>query len=209
VSHESIDFFRPNFWVNTPDILTEYLQFGGRPAFKIRAIVAATSCSLWGMYSGFELFEAVARPGAEENIDSEKYEYKSRDWALAEKSGNSLAPLVAKLNAIRDQHPALQQQRNLHLHWSDDSAIIAYSKHLDGAFTASGRPNTIITVVNLDPHSVRETMVHLDLPALGLETGATFSVRDLITGARFEWGEHNFVRLDAFTEPAHILEVEH
>lgn len=209
VSQESIDFFRPNFWVNTPDILTEYLQFGGKPAFKIRAIVAATSCSIWGMYAGFELYEAVARPGAEENIDSEKYEYKQRDWDLAIKSGNSLAPFVAKLNAIRDQNPALQQQRNLRIHWSDDSSIIVYSKHLAGEFTANGKPNTIITVVNLDPHSVRETSIHLDLPALGIASDSKFEVRDLITDASFEWGEHNFVRLDAFTEPAHILKVEH
>lgn len=209
VSEQTINFFRPNFWVNTPDILTEYLQFGGRPAFKIRATVAATSCSLWGMYAGFELYEAVARPGAEENIDSEKYEYKDRDWDLAEKSGNTLAPFVTKLNEIRNQHPALQQQRNLRLHWTDDSAIIAYSKHLPGEFSPSGRPNTILTIVNLDPHSVRETMVHLDLPALGIEPGATFRVRDLLTNSVFEWGEHNFVRLDAFSEPAHILEVEH
>ena len=209
VSQKSIDFFRPNFWVNTPDILTEYLQFGGRPAFKIRATLAATSCSLWGMYAGFELYEAVARPGAEENIDNEKYEYKNRDWVAAEKSGHSLAPYVTKLNQIRGRHPALLQQRNLRVHWTDDSSIIAYSKHLSAEFTGNGKPNTVITVVNLDPHSVRETMVHLDLAAIGLAPGASFRVRDLITNVVYEWGEHNFVRLDAFTEPAHILEVEH
>lgn len=209
VSEQSINFFRPNFWVNTPDILTEYLQYGGKPAFKIRAIVAATASTNWGMYAGFELFESVARPGSEENVDNEKYEYKSRDWDLAEKTGSTMAPLIKLLNKARMNHPALQQQRNLRVHLSDDPSILIYTKHLEVEFTSTGKPSTIIVVVNLDPHSVRETMVHLDLAALGLSGKGQFSVRDLITGARFDWGEHNFVRLDAFSEPAHILEVEY
>ncbi len=209
VSQQSIDFFRPNFWVNTPDILTEYLQFGGKPAFKIRAIVAATSCSNWGMYAGYELFESVARPGSEENIDNEKYEYKARDWELAGKTGATMAPLVSMLNQARMDHSALQQQRNLRVHQSDDPAILVYTKHLEAEFTPTGKPSTIVVVVNLDPHSVRETIVHLDLASLGLDGVGQFKVHDLITGARFDWGEHNFVRLDAFTEPAHILEVEY
>ncbi len=205
LSQDSADFFRPALWVNTPDILTEYLQFGGRPAFKIRATIAATAGSTWGMYSGFELYESVARPGAEENIDSEKFEYKLRDFAAAEKSGDSLAPRIALLNKIRKENPALQQLRNLKPHWSDDSEILVYSKHLD-AEHAGQKANTVLVVVNTDPHSVRETTVHLDLKALGVQ--GKFRVTDLMTGQSYQWGEHNFVRLDAFTEPAHVFRVE-
>ena len=205
LSQDSANFFRPALWVNTPDILTEYLQFGGRPAFKIRATIAATAGSTWGMYSGFELFESVARPGAEENIDSEKFEYKIRDFAAAEKSGDSLAPRIALLNKIRKENPALQQLRNLKLHWSDDSEILVYSKHLDTEH-AGQKANTVLVIVNTDPHSVRETTVHLDLKALGVQ--GKFRVTDLITGQSYQWGEHNFVRLDAFTEPAHVFRVE-
>jgi starch synthase (maltosyl-transferring) len=157
------------------------------------------------MYSGFELYESVARAGAEENIDNEKYEYKFRDFALAEKQGNSLAPRVALLNQIRKENPALQQLRNLKIHRSDDSEILVYSKRLAPEFN-SQIGNTILVVVNTDPHSVRETTVHLDLKALGVE--GKFRVRDLITGQSYQWGEHNYVRLDSFTEPAHVFRVE-
>ena len=108
VSHESPAFFRPNFFVNTPDILTEFLQYGGPPAFKIRAALAATASPIWGVYAGFELYEHVARPGAEEYIDNEKFEYKARDWDAAAESGRTLAPYLTRLNAIRRAHPALR-----------------------------------------------------------------------------------------------------
>jgi starch synthase (maltosyl-transferring) len=208
IAGESADYLRPNLFVNTPDILTEYLQFGGRPAYKVRAAIAATASPSWGVYAGYELFEDVARPGSEENIDNEKYEYKQRDWAAAEASGNSLAPYLTMLNEARRAHPALTQLRNLRVHWSDDDAILVYSKHLDAAFTPNGRPDTLIVVANVDPHSVRETMVHLDLEAIGMEKGDTFAVRDLVTGARWTWGESDYVRLDAFVEPVHLLVVE-
>ena len=205
LSTESADFFRPALWVNTPDILTEYLQFGGRPAFKIRATIAATAGSTWGMYAGFELYESVARPGAEENIDSEKYEYKIRDFAAAEKLGASLAPRIGLLNRIRKANPALGQLRNLTLHWSDDPEILVYSKHLAAEFNGQ-KSNTILVVVNTDPYSVRETTVHLNMAALGVE--GKFRVTDLITGQSYQWSEHNFVRLDSFVEPAHVFRVE-
>jgi starch synthase (maltosyl-transferring) len=208
ISHETSAFMRPNFFVNTPDILTEYLQFGGRPAYKIRAALAATASPSWGVYAGYELFEHVARPGSEENIDNEKYEYKQRDWAGAAKAGATLAPYLTRLNLIRAAHPALRQLRNLDIHWSDDEAILVYSKHLDGAAVPGGVSDTIIVVANLDPHSVRETTVHLDPTVFGMAADATFSVHDLITGARFEWGRDNYVRLDAFGEPVHILHVD-
>lgn len=209
LSTETAAFLRPNLFVNTPDILTEYLQFGGRAAYKVRAAIAATASPSWGVYAGFELVEHVARAGSEENIDNEKYEYKDRDWAGAEKSGKSLAPYLRTLNEIRAAHPALRQLRNLAVHWSDDESILVYSKHLDGAFVEGGVPDTVIVVVNLDPHSVRETTVHLDLSRLGLGAEARFSAVDLMTGATFDWSRDNYVRLDAFTQPVHVLDVRH
>ena len=205
---ETASYLRPNLFVNTPDILTEYLQFGGRPAYKVRAVLAATGSPTWGVYAGYELVENVARPGSEENIDNEKYEYKARAWGRAEADGLSLAPYLGLLNRARAAHPALRQLRNLRVHWSDDDAILVYSKHLSGEFTESGRDDTVIVVVNLDPHAVRETTVHLDLTRIGLDPDARFDVVDLITGERFRWGRDAYVRLDAFTEPAHVLAVD-
>ena len=209
VAHQTADFFRPNFWVSTPDILTQYLQFGGKPAHKIRAAIAAMATPNWGMYAGYELVESVARPGAEEHIDSEKYEYKPRDWKAAEKGGRSIADYVSRLNHIRKENPALEQLRNLEIHGSDDSAILCFSKHIDAEHSPTQEANTIIVVANTDPHAVRESTVHLNLEKLGLATGSSFKVTDLITGASFLWSEHNYVKLDAFVEPVHILRVEH
>ncbi|WP_460774103.1 alpha-1,4-glucan--maltose-1-phosphate maltosyltransferase [Microbacterium sp. GXF7504] len=208
VAHETADFLRPNLFVNTPDILTEYLQFGGRPAYRIRAAIAATAAPTYGVYAGYELYENVARPGSEENIDNEKYEYKFRDWAGAEAAGDSLAPYLRRLNGIRRAHPALRQLRNLAVHWSDDDAILVYSKHLEAAVSPTGEADTIIVVVNLDPHSVRETTVHLDTTVWGVAPGDAFEVEDLLTGAHWTWHDHDYVRLDAFTEPVHILHVK-
>ncbi|WP_083527882.1 alpha-1,4-glucan--maltose-1-phosphate maltosyltransferase [Curtobacterium ammoniigenes] len=208
LSHETSAYLRPNLFVNTPDILTEYLQFGGRAAYKIRAALAATGSPTWGVYSGYELFEDVARPGSEENIDNEKYEYKPRDYALAEAEGASLAPYLTMLNRLRTAHPSLRQLRNLHVHAADNEAVVVYSKHLDGRFTRTGRPDSVIVVANVDPHSLREATVYLDLTALGLEPGTRFDVRDVVTGNRWVWGDANYVRLDAFDEPVHLLVVE-
>ncbi|MFF1877345.1 maltotransferase domain-containing protein [Leifsonia sp. NPDC058230] len=208
LAHETADFLRPNLFVNTPDILTEYLQFGGPAAFKVRAAIAATAAPSWGVYSGFELFENVARAGAEENIDNEKYEYRPRDYAKAQTLGRSLAPYLTMLNRARSEHSALRQLRNLHVHASDDDSILVYSKYLAGAFTRSGKPDAIIVVANVDPHSVRETIVHLEVAQFGIQPGAEFEVKDIVTGARWTWGADNYVRLDAFTEPVHILSVK-
>jgi starch synthase (maltosyl-transferring) len=207
LSHETADYLRPNLFVNTPDILTEYLQFGGPAAFKVRAAIAATAAPTWGVYSGYELFENVARPGAEEYIDNEKYEYRPRDYARAQSQGRSLAGYLTKLNRARSEHPALRQLRNLHLHYSEDDSILVYSKYLDGKFTRTGKPDAVIVVANVDPHSVRETIVHLDVTALGLPLGSQFEVKDRVTGQRWTWGADDYVRLDAFTEPVHILAV--
>ena len=209
VAHSSANFFRPNFWVSTPDILTEYLQFGGRAGHKVRAAIAATATPNWGLYAGYELIESVARPGAEEHINSEKYEYKPRDWDAAEAEGKSIAPYISRLNQIRKENPALHQLRNLQVHSSDDSAILCFSKHVTAAQSPTGKANTIIVVANTDPHAIRETTVHLDLTKLGLTPGSLFRVTDLITASSFQWSEHNYVKLDSFQEPAHILRIEH
>jgi starch synthase (maltosyl-transferring) len=208
LAHDTAEFLRPNLFVNTPDILTEYLQFGGRPAYKVRAALAATAAPTYGVYAGYELYENIARPGSEENIDNEKYEYKFRDWSGAEASGDSLAPYLRRLNGIRHDHPALRQLRNLHVQWSDDDAILVYAKHLDAALSPTGAADTVIVVANVDPHSARETTVHLDTTIWGIEPGTPFEVEDLITGAVWTWTDHNFVRLDAFAEPVHILHVK-
>ncbi|HKU11201.1 MAG TPA: alpha-1,4-glucan--maltose-1-phosphate maltosyltransferase [Sinomonas sp.] len=209
ISKEWAPFYRPNLFVNTPDILTEYLQYGGRPAFKIRAVLAAMAAPTWGVYAGYELFEHVARPGAEEYIDNEKYEYKQRDWAQAEAEGRSLAPYITRLNEIRRAHPALWDLQNLTLHWSTDEAVLAFSKH---KVLEDGTKDTLIIVVNVDPHSARECSVHLDLAALDLDPDlfdgeGKFRVDDLISGQSWQWGVDNYVRLDSYFEPAHILHV--
>ena len=207
LAYESADFFRPNLWVSTPDILTQFLQYGGPAGHKLRATIAATASPSWGLYAGYELIECIARPGAEEHIDSEKYEYKPRDWAAAEKSGRSIAPHITKLNAIRKAHPALMQLRNIEFHHTDDHAILAFSKHLAAEHSPNGNADTIIVVVNVDPHSVRETTVHIDPTKFGLPADASYEVHDLMTDQKWVWGRDNYVRLDSFVESAHVLHV--
>ncbi|MDQ1627335.1 MAG: hypothetical protein QOI54_1079 [Actinomycetota bacterium] len=200
LSQETAHFLRPNFFVNTPDILHAYLQYGGPPAFKIRAVLAATLSPSWGVYAGFELYEHVAvRPGSEEYLDTEKFQLRPRDWATANAEGNTLAPYITMLNDLRRRHRALQQLRHLTFHTTDSDKIMCYSKQVER--------DTVLVVVNLDPHAARETTVHLDLPALGLGWEDTFAVQDEITGASYVWGEHNYVRLDPFHEPAHLFTV--
>ncbi|RHW27784.1 DUF3416 domain-containing protein [Nocardioides immobilis] len=200
VADESAHRIRPNFFVNTPDILHEFLQYGGPAAFKIRAVLAAMGSPSWGVYAGYELFEHVAvRPGSEEYLDSEKYQVRIRDWEAAEAEGRSLAPYLTKLNELRRTHPALQLLRNLVIHPTDDDGIVCFSK------TAGA--DRVIVVINLDPHAVRDAMVHLDLAALGLEADATIPVHDELTGNDWHWSADNYVRLDPHEEPAHVLTV--
>ena len=202
---ETDHLMRPNLFVNTPDILHAFLQYGGPEAFKIRAALAATGSPSWGVYAGFELFEHVAvRPGSEEYLDSEKYQVRIRDWAAAEESGHTLAPYLTRLNHIRRDHPSLQQLRNLTIHRTDDAAILAFSKR---ATAADGTDDIMLVIVNVDPHAARETTVHLDMPALGRAWFDSFVVTDEITGDSWTWGEHNFVRLGPGGEPAHVLSV--
>jgi starch synthase (maltosyl-transferring) len=208
LSTETAPYMRPNFFVNTPDILHASLQYGGPPAFKLRAVLASMLSPSWGVYSGYELCEHVAvRPGSEEYLDSEKYQLRPRDWAAAEAEGRSLAPYLARLNHIRREHPALRELRNLRFHRTESEEVIAFSKRTVHDVDGIPVDDTVIVVVNLDPHGARETVVDLDMPALGMDWGETFSVHDLVTGAGWLWGNRNYVRLDPFVEPAHVLAV--
>jgi len=206
------DYMRPNFWPNTPDILHEFLQYGGPAAFKLRAVLAATLSPCWGMYSGYELCEHVAvRAGSEEYLDSEKYQFRPRDWAGYAPGGahepRSIAPYIAQLNRIRGEHIALQRLRNTTFHGVDDDSIICFSRRLEAEVTPDGREDALIVVVNLDPHGTRESAVHLWMPALGMDWHDSFTAHDLLSGEAYRWGEHNYIRLDPYQHPAHVLHV--
>ncbi|MFS0214960.1 maltotransferase domain-containing protein [Corynebacterium striatum] len=197
---EQADICRPNLFVNTPDILHESLQTGGRAMFAIRAVLAATLSPLWGVYSGYELYEheAVA-PGSEEYLDSEKYELRPRDFQVALKKEASLEPYIRLLNLIRRENPALQQLRNLKFHNADNENIIAYSK----ADPATG--NVVLAVVNLDPRNAQEATVTVDMEAIGRADGDVYTVHDAITGAAYNWSNRNFVRLEPMRDVAHVF----
>jgi starch synthase (maltosyl-transferring) len=195
---EKAAWMRPNFFVNTPDILHSYLQGGGRPAFEVRAVLAATLSPSWGVYAGFELCEAqAAAPGSEEYLHSEKYELRPRDWAAAEARGRSLAPLITTLNRLRRRHPALQQLRDITFHPVDNDAVLAYSKRRGD--------DVVLVVVNLDPFHTQEATVSLNMPELGLSWHETVPVRDALTGETYHWGRDNYVRLEPGRAPAHVL----
>jgi len=188
VAHQTSAFFRPNFWVNTPDINPFHLQSGNPAIFAIRAALASTLTPSWGMYAGYELYEHRRfKEGGEEYLDSEKYEIKVRDWAAAEKNQVTLAPFITLLNKIRRENVALQRLRNLRFHHTENDQIIAYSKR-EG-------DNLILVVVNLDPNFAQETTVHWNMDSLGLRED-NFAVTDLIDSAQYQWSPYTFVRLD-------------
>ncbi|GGW46907.1 alpha-1,4-glucan--maltose-1-phosphate maltosyltransferase [Streptomyces xantholiticus] len=198
LSGDAASYMRPNFFVNTPDILHAYLQEGGRPAYEVRAVLAATMSPSWGLYAGYELCENVPlRPGSEEYRHSEKYQLRPRDWEAAEREGRTISPLITTLNRIRRRHPALQQLRDIHFHHIDNDRMIAYSKR-------SGS-DIVLVVANLDPHHTQEATVSLDMPQLGLEGDETVPVRDELTGETYHWGRANYVRLEPGSAPAHVL----
>ncbi len=212
LSGSSADYMRPNFWPNTPDILHEFLQYGGPAAFKLRAVLAATLTPSWGMYSGYELGEhSAVRGGSEEYLDSEKYQYRPRDWDSYESGGSnegrSIAPYITRLNEIRRQHGALHRLRNTVFHTADDDQVICYSRRLESGGTPGEPEDVLVVVVNLDPHGTRETWLHLNMPELGLDWFDGFVAEDLLTGENFHWQEHSFVRLDPYFQPAHVLHI--
>lgn len=215
LAYETAHVLRPALFPMTPDILTDYMT-EGIGAFKARALLAATAAPTWGILGGsYEFCEHVQRPGVEEVIDNPKYEVKVYDWAARDKYG--IASLLRTLNAARSAHPALMQLRNIKFHAVENDAIIAFSKHIDAAHSPTGRADTVLVIVNLDPHNTQTGWVHLDLPSLGLspeefpelvapgEGQRLFVVRDELTGGDYTWGRDNFVQLNPYTGPGHIL----
>lgn len=192
------EYFRPNAWPNTPDILTEYLQFGGRPAFIVRLILAATLAANYGIYGpAFELLDLTARePGSEDYADSEKYQI--RHWT--QEAPHSLAELIARLNHARRDNPALQSDASLRFFPVDNDSLLCYAK------SDAERENLVVMVVNLDPHHVQSGWVELDLASLGIDAKTAYQMHDLLSGARFLWsGARNFVQLDPQRAPAHVF----
>lgn len=195
------EFFRPNQWPNTPDILTDYLQTGGRAAFMVRHLLAATLGANYGIYGpAFELQEHMPiRPGSEEYLNSEKYEI--RHWDL--EKGGSLKPLISKVNAIRNENAALQNDWTLRFHYSDNPELLCYSKESEDA------SNLLLMVVNLDVHYTQSGFVTLPLADLGLPEDAPYDLEDLLTGSKYQWtGPRNYVELHPSRLPGHILRIQ-
>src|SRR5437016_3888913 len=193
---EMREYFRGNFWPNTPDILSPFLQDGGRPAFIIRIVLAATLSPLYGIYSGYELCENEAISGREEYLDSEKYQFKERDW---DAPGN-IKDVITRLNEIRRTNRALRLYDNLHFYPADNDAILCYGK------MTAARDNIIVVVVNLDPHRKQHSFIELPIEQFGSMEGDAYQVHDLLTDARYVWhGRRNYVELDPEIQPAHVF----
>jgi starch synthase (maltosyl-transferring) len=198
VSGDASAYMRPNFFANTPDINPSYLQTGGPAAFAIRATLAATLSPTWGIYSGFELYEAAPfKVGGEEYLDSEKFELRPRDWVAAEKEGRTLAPYIKRLNELRRDHPALQSLRDVTFHATDDDSVIAFSK--------SDGDDTVLVISTLDPKGARNSWVHLDMPALGFEWYERVYAHDLVTDTEWQWNKDVNVHIDPYRSVAHIV----
>ena len=193
---EMSEYFRPNLWPNTPDILPFVLQEGGRPAFMIRVLMAATLSPLYGIYSGYELCENEALPGREEYLDSEKYQFKKRDW----NAPGNIKHWIARINQIRKQNRALQMFTNLRFYPADNDAILFYGK------MTPARDNIILVVVNLDPFRKQNSFVHVPITEFGQMESDEYQVHDLLSDARYTWrGRQNYVELDPEIQPAHIF----
>ncbi|HVD95729.1 MAG TPA: alpha-1,4-glucan--maltose-1-phosphate maltosyltransferase [Candidatus Limnocylindria bacterium] len=193
---EMSEYFRPNLWPNTPDILPFVLQEGGRPAFMIRVLLAATLSPLYGIYSGYELCENEALPGREEYLDSEKYQFKERDWNA---QGN-IKNWITRLNRIRKQNRALQLYTNLRFYHAENDAILFYGK------MTAARDNIILVVVNLDPHRKQNSFVDVPIEQFGQMESDDYRVEDLLSGTSYTWrGRHNYVEIDPNIQPAHIF----
>jgi len=208
------EYMRPNFFANTPDILHEYLQTGGRPAFEVRLVLAATLAANYGIYSGFELCENVPiKPGSEEYLDSEKYQIKPRDWNRA----GTLRELIARVNQIRRDYAALQQNATLAFHSTDNPHFLFFSKTTQGSGGSGGSGGSrgsegssarVFVVVNTDPHWTQQGWVQMPLWEMGITARERYVVEDLLDGGRYTWrGEWNYVKLDPSERMAHILVV--
>ena len=198
------EYMRPNFFANTPDILHEYLQTGGRPAFEVRLLLAATLAASYGIYSGFELCENVpVKQGSEEYLDSEKYQIKPRDWNRAD----GLRELIARVNHIRRDHPALQTNAGLNFHATDNPAFLWFSKSARSEGSERlARAERVFVVVNTDPHWTQHGWVQMPVWELGIGSRDRYIVEDLLDGAQYTWrGEWNYVRLEPATKVAHVL----
>ena len=194
---EMADYYRPNFFANTPDILHEFLQTGGRPAFRLRLLLAATLSPTYGIYSGYELCENQAvHHGSEEYLDSEKYEIRVRDW----NAPGNIKQDISKLNRIRREERALHELTNLSFLQTDYDKILAFKKSAPG--------NDLIVVVNLDPHAMHETMITVPIEQLGIGPDEAYEMSDLLTGARYTWrGAKNYVKLDPIERVGHVFRV--
>ncbi|HEY5375088.1 MAG TPA: alpha-1,4-glucan--maltose-1-phosphate maltosyltransferase [Polyangiaceae bacterium] len=194
---EMAEYYRPNFFANTPDILHEFLQTGGRPAFRLRLLLAATLSPIYGIYSGYELCENVpVHHGSEEYLDSEKYQIRVRDW----NAPGNIKQDISRLNRIRREQPAFHALTNLSFLKTDYDRILAYKKSAPGS--------DVIVIVNLDPHSMHETMVDVPLDELGIGANEAYEMADLLTGARYTWrGARNYVRLDPTERVGHVFKV--
>ena len=199
-------FYQHNtFWPSTPDIMTAYLRDNGIAGHAVRAVLAAMGSPSWGIYNGYELIENKQRPGFEEQIDNEKYEVKVRDWDEADKYG--ISELLTSLNKIRSEHPACRSYHNLHILPSDDAGVVAFLRQTPAELTGTGKPDTVIVVVNLDGHNTHQSIVHIELPDFGFATDKPLKVRDELTGREFDWGWDNYVSLAPWADVAHVLTV--
>ena len=195
------------FWPTTPDILTAYVRDNGIAGHAVRAVLAAMGSPSWGIYNGFELIENKQRPGFEEQIDNEKYEVKVRDWSAADKYG--IAELLTNLNRVRREHPKAFSYHNLTVLESSDPNILAFARHTPAELTGTGKPETLIVVVNLDGHEAHQAMVHLELPDYGIDPKWGAHIHDELTGRDFAWSWDNFVSLAPWADVAHIFTVVH
>ena len=210
VSRISDSHFRPCFWPTTHDVLTPYMQRGGVPAFAIRAVLAATGSPCWGIYSGYELAENIARPGSEEQIDNEKYEYKMRDYESAQ--ANGISQLLGTLNEIRNKHLALRRLRDLRIHPTTSDKVICFSKVTQPEESPDGNVDMVLVVVNIDPYASRDAVINLDLSHFGTsarwDSAPVLEVYDEMNGETYEWNQNPYVRLDPHGQVAHILSVK-
>lgn len=199
-------YMRPNFWPTTHDILTPDMQRGGVPYWKMRAALAATASPSYGIYTGYEFIESVPRPGVEEQIDNEKYEYKQRDWAKADQFG--METLLTRINDLRGEHVALRRLRGLTVHPTTNPNVLCFSRHVSAEESPEGKADTVIVVASFEPQSPQDATVMLDMEAIGRHVNDTVVVKDAITEDSYIWGREFYVRLDPARTMVHVAPVQ-